>query len=64
MFLSIIILLSVFTGILTAFCFIIDGADKKSASLKKEIKHIEEQLDLDAKILKELNRFKDHVEPK
>ena len=42
MFLNIIILLSVFTGILTAFCFIIDGADKKSASLKKEIKHIEE----------------------
>lgn len=64
MFLSAIILLSVFTGILTAFCFIIDGADKKSASLKEEIKHIEEQLDLDTKILKELNRFKDHVEPK
>lgn len=64
MFLSIIILLSVFTGIFAVFCFIIDGADKKSASLKKEIKHIEEQLDLDAKILKELNRFKDHVEPK
>jgi hypothetical protein len=64
MFLITIILLSVFTGILTTFCFIIDGADKKSASLKKEIKHIEEQLDLDAKILKELNRFKDHVEPK
>ena len=64
MFLITIILLSVLTGILTAFCFIIDGADKKSASLKKEMKHIEEQLDLDAKILKELNRFKDHVEPK